>query len=569
MKRGLSLRMPAVMLAVGMLIAACSSDTSSDSGSTPPPTAPSTGGQQAPAAPSLTTLTVVMPSDPVGLNPFPQTAGNMAVIHLALYHSLITIDENGELYSDLLESWDVAPDAKTIMFTVREGIEWSDGTPVTSADIELSLRFHLDSRISGRATRLAGVLGVSDYTEGVTDSIAGLVVTNEQTVIITLAAPDSAWLPNLASLTRLNPVFPAHILGEVDPLDIPEHPFFETHPVTSGAYLFVDYVPEQYVELVANPNWSLGTPGFERLFFKIVTDGEARQAQLQSGEIQFIDGVSALDVERLQSIDGLTVDSARGQNPNIIGMAFDNPLLSDPRVRQAIVFAIDREGICAEVLKGFCSVSPTNQRLVGLEWALPTEAEGAIVYNYDPDRARALLAEAGWDSSNTLGLLHRPAGAGPAINTAMTVVQQQLAAVGINMEIVNVDVPTLLDSLGRVERDPNAHMFWNAGAVFSLDPSSVQPYASCGTQYPSGPNLGWYCIPELDDLWVAARRVVSQSDRAEIYKQAYLIVNQSPGDVYLAVLDNIVAYDSRLKGVKPIGDIWQSYWNIGEWTWED
>jgi peptide/nickel transport system substrate-binding protein len=568
MKHRSILRLPAIMLAVGVLAAACSSDTSSDAGTTPAPAAPSTPAP-APAGPSLTTLTVVLPTDPVGLNPFPQTAGNMAVIHLALYHSLITIDEDGELYSDLLESWDVAPDGKIIVLNVREGIQWSDGTPVTSADIEMSLRFHLDSRISGRATRLAGVLGVKDYTDGLTDSIAGLVASSPKTVVITLENPDAAWWPNMASLTRLNPVFPAHILGDVDPLEIPEHPFFVTHPVTNGPYTLVQFVPEQFVELAANPNWSLGTPGFEKVFFKIITDGEARLAQLQSGEIQYVDGVSALDVERLQGIDGITVDSAPGQNPNVVEFANDNPLLADPRVKQAILFAIDREGICAEIFKGFCSVSPTNQRLVGLEWALPTEAEGAIVYDYDPDRARALLAEAGWDSSNTLRLLHRPAGSGPAVTTAMTAIQAQLAAVGINMEIVNVDVPTLLDSLGRAGRDPNVHMFWNAGAVFSLDPSSVQPYNTCGTAYPAGPNLAWYCVPELDELWVAGRRVVNQAQRAEIYKKAYLIVNQNPSTVNLAVLDNIVAFDSRLQGVKPVGDIWQTYWNIGEWTWAD
>ena len=120
MKTRSIVRLPAVVLAVGLLVGACSSDTSSDAGTTPAPAAPSAPAPSAPApsapaAPSLTTLTVVLPTDPVGLNPFPQTAGNMAVIHLALYHSLITIDENGDLYSDLLESWDVAPDGKIIV----------------------------------------------------------------------------------------------------------------------------------------------------------------------------------------------------------------------------------------------------------------------------------------------------------------------------------------------------------------------------------------------------------------------------------------------------------------------
>lgn len=573
MKRASRYRWLALLAVILMVAAACGSDSPDPSGTEPPAgtedDAESGEEAPAPAAPSRTVLEVVLPTDPVGLNPFPQTAGNMAVIHLAMYMSLITVDENQDLYSDLLESWDVSADATTITLNVRDGLEWSDGTPVTSADVEMSLRFHLDPRISARGTRLAGVLGVTDYTEGAADRIEGLETPDDLTVVITLAAPDAAWLPNLASLTRLNPVFPAHILGDVDPEDIPEDPFFETHPVVNGPYQFVEYVPEQYVELAANPNWSLGQPGFERVFFKIVTDAEARVAQLQSGELQFIDGVSALDVDRLEAIDGITVAGATGQNPNIIGMNYDHPLFEDARVRQAILFAIDREGICQEVFRGFCSVSPTNQRLVGLEWALPTPAEGAIVYDFDPDRARDLLAEAGWDESTTLRMLFRPDGAGAAVTAAMAIVQAQLADVGINMEIVNVDVPTLLDNLGREGRDPDSHMFWNAGAVFSVDPSSVQPYASCDTRYPAGPNLTWYCVPELDELWVQARQVSDQNARAEIYKQAYLITNQDPDNVYLAVLDNLVAFDSRLQGVKPVGDIWQTYWNIGEWTWQD
>ncbi len=134
---------------------------------------------------------------------------------------------------------------------------------------------------------------------------------------------------------------------------------------------------------------------------------------------------------------------------------------------------------------------------------------------------------------------------------------------------VNVDVPTLLDNLGRAGRDPDSHMFWNAGAVFTLDPSSVQPYAQCSTHYPNGPNLTYYCNEEIDDLWAEARRTAVQEERAEIYKEIYLALNQDPDNIYLAVLDNIVAYDSRLQGVKPQGDIWATYWNIGEWTWEE
>ncbi len=576
MTRVLNMRWLPVLVVLAMTAVACSTPDpdATDTTAPGPETTTTTAASgdttpEPPDDPGRTILEVVLPTDPVGLNPFPETAGNMAVVHLAMFIPLIEVDENQNIFSNVLESWDVSEDASTVTLNVRPGLEWSDGTPITSADVSLALHLHLNPNISTRAGRLGGVVGVAEYADGNTDSISGITTPDDSTVVIELANPDAAWLPNWASLVRLNTMFPAHILGDVAPADIPTHPYFESFPVVSGAYKFVDYVPEQYIELERNENWSLGQSGFDRLFFKIITDSEARLAQLQTGEIQFVDGVSALDVERLSAIDGITVASATGLNPNIIGMNYDHPLLEDVRVRQALVFAIDREGICQQALRGFCSVSPTNQRLVGLEWALPTVAEGAIEYNYDPDRARSLLEEAGWDSSNTLNLLFRPDGAGSAMTSAVSIMQAQWADVGVDVQIVNVDVPTLLDNLGREGRDPDSHMFWNAGAVFTLDPSSVQPYAQCSTHYPNGPNLTYYCNPAIDDLWAEARRVADQDARAEIYKEIYLALNQDPDNIYIAVLDNIVAFDSRLQGVKPQGDIWQTYWNIGEWHWEE
>jgi ABC-type transport system substrate-binding protein len=152
---------------------------------------------------------------------------------------------------------------------------------------------------------------------------------------------------------------------------------------------------------------------------------------------------------------------------------------------------------------------------------------------------------------------------------AINIMQAQWADVGVNVEITNVDVPTLLDNLGRVELNTDVNMFWNAGAVFTLDPSSVQPYNLCATAYPNGPNLTHYCDETTDALWAEARLSADQADRAPLYEEIFLAENQNPNNLHIAVLDNIVAYDSRLKGVKVQGDHWQTYWNIGEWTWEE
>ena len=582
MRRIPNVRWLALILALAMIAGACTAadpDAATTTTEAPGDTTTTEGGSE-PTQPTETTeaaaegrtvLEVVIPTDPVAMNPFPETAGNRAVVHMAMFLPLIEVDNEQAISSKILESWDVSDDATNITLTVRDGIEWSDGVPVTSADVSLALHLHLDSRISTRAGRLGGVAGVQAYTDGEADSISGIQTPDDSTVVITLENPDAAWLPNWASLTRLNSMFPAHILGDVPAEDIPTHPFFETFPVVNGAYKFVEYVPDQYVELEANENYSLGTPGFEQLFFKIITEPEARLAQLQTGEIQFVDQVAAADIERLQDIDGIQIDQASGLNPNIVGFNDASPAFDDPRVKQALVFAIDREGLCQQVFLGFCSVSDVNVRLVGdqVAWAVPTVGDGMIAYDFDPDRARELLAEAGWNSDTTVNLWLMAQAAPEPIIQAINIMQAQWADVGVNVEITNVDVPTLLDNLGRETLNTDVHMFWNAGAVFTLDPSSVQPYNLCATAYPNGPNLTHYCDETTDALWAEARLSADQAVRAPLYKEIFLAENKNPNNLHIAVLDNIVAYDSRLKGVKVQGDHWQTYWNIGEWHWEE
>jgi peptide/nickel transport system substrate-binding protein len=179
-------------------------------------------------------------------------------------------------------------------------------------------------------------------------------------------------------------------------------------------------------------------------------------------------------------------------------------------------------------------------RLVGdqVAWAVPTVDDGMIAYNFDPDRARELLEEAGWDSSTTLNLWLMAQAAPESVIQAINIMQAQWADVGVNVEITNTDV----------------NMFWNAGAVFTLDPSSVQPYNLCATAYPNGPNLTHYCDETTDALWAEARLSADQADRAPLYEEIFLAENQNPNNLHIAVLDNIVAYDSRLKGVKVQGE---------------
>jgi peptide/nickel transport system substrate-binding protein len=514
-------------------------------------------------------LQAVMSEEATDLHPL--TTGQQGKGHVfqAIFMPLLETNNEKEIYSRTLESWEMSADAQTATLVLRDDVEWNDGTPMTADDVYLSLTLYLDNNISNRAERIGGVLGQEAYVAGETDTIEGLTIVDERTVTVDLENPDAAWLPNIAAQAEDLPILPNHVLADVPTEEILDHEYFRTYPVSSGPYQLVEFVDGQYAEFVRNDNWSLGTPGFDRVFFRIVST-DVMAAQLETGEIQVMFPVDPADVDRISGIEGITVGSEQGIAPELWSIMFDDEEL-DVRVRQAMLFAIDRESICQEAMSGYCSTPTTNIRQIAPEWSIPTVEEypDLIEYTYDPDRARELLAEAeadgAWDPDTELIFNARPGRS--YVDTAIAIAQAQMAEVGINWTIINTDTGGLIDNI-REQPLGTIDGFWVSGADFTVDPSAVQVYTSCDTAR-TGANLISYCRPELDALWEAGRQTSVQEERAEIYHEAFRFLNQDPAEIYLYIVDSIIAYDSRIQGIKPHGGIGQPYWNIGEWTWEE
>lgn len=569
-----------VLLMVLALIAGACSSTTTDTtqGSEAPATtaAPgettTTAGGESPdttePAMEAHVLQAVMSEEATDLHPL--TVGQQGKGHVfqAIFMPLLEPDNEKNIFSRILESWETSADAKTVTLTLKPDVQWSDGTPMTSADIYTSLTLYLDQNISQRAIRIGGVLGQTEFSEGTADTIEGLTVVDDRTITVELENPDAAWLPNIAAQAEDIPMLPAHILADVPHDEILDHDYFRTYPVSSGPYKLVDFVEGQYAEFERNDNYSLGTPGFEKVFFRIVAT-DVQSAQLETREIDFMFPVDPADVDRVSGLDGITVGSAPGVAPELWSIMHDHEPL-DVRVRQAMLFAINRDAICQQAMSGYCSTPVTNIRQITPEWAIPTVEEypDMIEYNYDPERAKELLAEAeadgAWDPNTTLTFYHRPGRS--YVDTAIAIAQSQMAEVGINWEIINTDTGGLIDAI-REQPLGTLDGFWVSGADFTIDPSAVQVYTACENAR-TGANLISYCRPELDELWVAGRQTGVQEERQQIYHDAFRFLNQDPAEIYLYVVDSIVAYDSRLKGVKPHGGIGQPYWNIGEWYWE-
>ncbi len=567
-RRTRTTRTAAIAIAVGLVIAACGSGEEASA-----PAAPSTPGAApsapAPAAPARTTLEVNFFEEPPNLITIEgSTQGRKAIMQLLML-PLLETDETGAIVSRVLESWDFASDAQSITLRLNDGIEWSDGTPLTATDVVMTLTQLLDRNISAWGVRFGGVAGQDEFVDGTADTISGLVLVDDRTVRIDLAKPDVAWVANFAANGQNTPVLPAHILGDVPHGELKDHPYFAASggfSVVSGPFELVEWRVNEYVEFVRNENYSLGTPHFERVFMKLLTTDVAA-AQFQAGEIQFLFRIGPDDAGRIGELPGVELARLPGVAPELWSIMHDVGI--DKRIRQAMLFALDREAICEQALQGYCSVPTTNIRLVGeaVSWAVPTT--GVTEYTYDPDKARALIAEAvadgAWDPSTVLIFNDRPGLSYK--DTAIQIAQGQMAAVGINWEIVNVDVATLISNI-REEPAGTIDGFWVSGADFSVDPSAAQTYYECATAR-AGANLISYCHPELDALWATGRTQTVRAERQATYHDAFRFMNDEIASIYLYVLDTVYASDARLKGIKGHQNVTGLYWDIADWYWEE
>lgn len=541
-------RLAGLLLAFTVVTTACGSDKGG-------------GGSGAATDSGHTTLNAVMSQEATDITPLTATQQGKGEMFSLLGTPLLQSDDQAKIFSRLLDSWDTSSDATTVTLKLKPNLKWSDGKPITSADVLTTLNIYLDTTVSAGAGRIGGVAGQDAVTDGKAKTVSGVTAPDASTVLVKLAAPNVAWTANVAALAFNLPLLPDHILGKVAHDQLKDNDYFKTYPVSSGPYTLTKFVQGQYAEFARNDNYFGTKAYFQKVFLKVLTS-DVMTAQLQTGETDFIFPLDPADVDRVKAIDGASVASHQGVAPELLALNYASPKLKDPRIRQAMLYAIDREGICKQALAGQCTTPLTNIRQISPAWAIPTE--GLTSYNYDPAKAKELLKAANWDPSTKLVLLTRSGRS--YVDKAMTILQGQLAAVGMNFTMQNVDSGQLLDTWEK--RDDSWQAAWNSGADFTLDPVAMQTYASCAGRYPDGGNTSQYCDPETDKLWAAGVKETDQAKRAEIYKKAFTRLNQDPPEVYLYVVNAIEAYNSHIQGIKAHGNLTAPYWNIEDWTWQ-
>jgi ABC-type transport system substrate-binding protein len=223
---------------------------------------------------------------PTTLNPLFMTSGNEQQIARAMFGALVKMNDTLEPVPDLAETVEVTPDAKTFTFTLREGLAFSDGEPLTARDVVFTIERAVDKRTGSLwRGRLLAIEGAEAFGDQQAETISGIETPDDRTIVITLAEPNAAFLIVLGDYTGLG-ILSEHALAEVAPDQLSNHTFLEPS-VGGGPFELVTYETDQFIELRPNPSWAGTTPSLDRILLPIRTPAIAL-AEMERGELDIM-----------------------------------------------------------------------------------------------------------------------------------------------------------------------------------------------------------------------------------------------------------------------------------------
>ena len=434
----------------------------------------------------------------------------------------------------LAESWETTDGGKTYTFKLRPNVKWHDGKPFTAKDVVFSLNLYANPKVASPwAQKLDAVKGYKALQDGSAPSLAGVRAVDDMTVEVELENAAPAWVE--LKLIAIS-VVPEHILGSVAPEEIRGNPFW-INRVGTGPFKWTKYSSDQFVEVERNPDYFLGAPKLDRIVYQIYKDLSPIVAALELQEVDAMSyeggGIPISELGRLTKLDYLTVlpDFSAGL-PTYLQFNLENERFSDARVRQAMLYAIDRKAIIETVKQGGGELSNT---IFPQAWARADDLE---TYDYDPEKARALLTEAGWDANQPVDFIYYYS---DQMNVDTVVaIQGYLAAVGVNIQ------PRLLDpaAINQVYADGTFEMGFFASGM-GLDPSLGSQLVVCGAKPLS---LG-YCSMDVDALFEKGLSTADRAQRAEYYKEISRIVNREVPKAWLWNEVRPLAFNNRVVGL--------------------
>ncbi|MFN8591927.1 MAG: ABC transporter substrate-binding protein [Thermomicrobiales bacterium] len=452
-----------------------------------------------------------------------------------MFNSLVeTFGDVADPQPSLATEWSVNDEGTEWTFKLREGVTFHDGTPF---DAE-AVKFSIDRSLFPDHPYYFPPYPFPPFFLA---SVKEIVVVDPMTVKFVLHGPDPTFIGNLCWTTSAI-VSPEAIktFGK----DI------ENNPVGTGPFKFVTWEKGKRLVMEKNPDYWDGAPAADSLIFKPVPEEAARLTQLQAGELNVAVALSPEFIPEVEGDANLTLLTNKGIHTWYAILNLNVKPLDDVRVRQALNYAIDRQAIVDEILKGAADVSSAFS--YPDTWSYEPKAE---IYTYDPDKAKALLKEAGQDGGFDLLYLVPESGSGMIAPKAIgTIMQAYLAEIGVNAEIQTMEWVSYLNEFaeanGGMDRTGSGkpplgiiQMSWMSTIA---DPGLYINYYLTST----GPfNNGSYKNPKMDELLNGAMQTVDQEERKALYSEAQILAANDAPWIFMFHAHNVAATRNNLSGL--------------------
>jgi peptide/nickel transport system substrate-binding protein len=508
-------------------------------------------GSAVPARAAGRDMVLGLSGDATSLNPVLATDSMSYNVEWPLFDSLLELDATLNVRPLLAESWEVSRDGLTYTFRLKKGVKWHDGKPFTARDVAFTFYSVLDPKVTTpHRAYFDALVGFPELTAKDNPkrpeelAVRPIEVVDDHTVRFRLRYPSGSLLAVL-----VNPragIIPEHLLKGVD-LNTAE---FNRKPVGTGPFKFVEWRRGERIVMEANEQYHGGRPALNRLIFRIIPDAVVLLQELKAGGVDFIENPPLTEVARLKQTAGLKVLVADNTSYTYVGWRQDLAPFTDLRVRRALNHAVDVPSIVREVLQGYAAIA-TGQ-FPPSSWAFDPSVKP---YAYDPNRAKALLAEAGFKPGPDGVLVKdgkrfsfpiRHDQANQSVKDTAVIVQEYLKRVGVEVTLEAHDWPTFVKKLfasdfegivvgwtNHHDPDPFAYTIWHS------------------SQW-KGRNFAHYKNPRVDELLEQARRTAVVAERKRAYAEFSRVLMDDAPYVFLYFQQQVYVTRQGYEGFAPI-----------------
>lgn len=463
------------------------------------------------------TLVIGQESDVVSLDPHRQNDLRSARVIRQIYDTLVVYEEDLRLQPGLAESWEQL-DELTWEFRLRRDVFFHNGEPLTAHDVKFSF-----DRLRDPATRSPGAF--------ILDPIDEVTVVDDYTVHIHTSSP---FAPLLAHLSHSA----ASILNEKAVREAGEN-YGTRVAVGTGPFQFVNWVSGSHLILRRNPRWWGGELKVEEVVFRSIPDETVRAIELETGGVDIAFRLDPVDQTRLASDPNISLITEDSLSTAYIGFNLQKSPLNDVRVRRAIHHAIDVDSVVEIIYEGQAdrAFGPLPPRVFGAHPHLKP-------YDYNPDRAGQLLAEAGYPNGFRITLWTNE---DPLRMQMAEVVQEDLRLVGIDVDIQVLEWGTYLQETAAGHHD----MFILGWSTITADADYGLYSQFHSSQWGYAGNRTFYANPRVDELLDLGRTNSDPDIRLQAYQEAQeIIVDEAPW-VFVLFLKDVSGIRSNIEGFVP------------------